>query len=161
MNWEYIAGFFDGEGHICRMVRNKKSTKYQVGMAQTAAQSDVLFQIGHFLESNGVRVHFHYDNSHNKLSSKTVVRLRISDSASILNFIKGVIPFCVVKKTKAMGVMEEVARCVERINTRKTRLAEAVEMRMRGSTFAEILDRTRIKYERLKHELGSTDPYNC
>ena len=160
MTWEYISGFFDGEGHVSCLLRNKKSTKYQIGMAQTKSQAAVLFVIKDFLEEHGVRVHVHLDNSHNKLSRNTTVRLRLSDAKSVATFIRGVLPFIIVKKGKALVALLESEAVIERSENRKARLAQAVLMRENGSSYNQVFKETRIKHYQLQNYVGSINPDN-
>ena len=56
MNWDYIAGFFDGEGHlIAKPYKDKHGhfRKVTVGLTQAEERKEVLFVIKDFLEREG------------------------------------------------------------------------------------------------------------
>jgi transposase-like protein len=56
MNWDYVAGFLDGEGHIiARPYKNKHGhfRKVTVGVTQAEERKDVIFAIKDFLEKEG------------------------------------------------------------------------------------------------------------
>jgi intein/homing endonuclease len=58
MNWNYIAGFFDGEGNIVAKLRKqqtKKKAYHVVRIAFTQNNKQVLDQIKTFLEKKGIK----------------------------------------------------------------------------------------------------------
>jgi hypothetical protein len=56
MNWDYVAGFFDGEGHIiARSYKDKYGhfRRITVGLTQAEERKEILFDIKDFLEKEG------------------------------------------------------------------------------------------------------------
>ena len=58
MNWNYIAGFFDGEGNIVAKLRKlptKKKAHHVIRIAFTQNNKEVLDEIKTFLEKKGIK----------------------------------------------------------------------------------------------------------
>ena len=95
MNWDYIAGFFDGEGNI------KKQSSI-VSMSQK--RSEVLSVIQDFLQLNGISVTKYTHPSQHGASSLSIHRLE-----DCLEFLRAIRDKIIVKKTEtdnAILVME-------------------------------------------------------
>ena len=84
MNWEYIAGFFDGEGYC------KKQGRYTV-IQITQQHKEVLEEIQQFLGYG------HIYRKDNKLKYKGF-DLRIFKRKDCIDFITKIKPFSIVKK---------------------------------------------------------------
>jgi hypothetical protein len=98
MTWDYIAGFFDGEGTICTKSRACRGIGFTVQISQV--NSDVLYQISDFLTArrakNSVR-RYHYTNK--KFGWKQPQhRLVLTNRGSVEIFLKGLQGRLVVKK---------------------------------------------------------------
>lgn len=92
MTWEYIAGFFDGEGTIAKF--NNGICHYAIAITQ--ANEEVLQEIKKFLKFGHV-----YVIKKRKVNWKDAWILRISDNRQVLFFLKNVLPFLIVKRDKA------------------------------------------------------------
>lgn len=93
MNWAYVAGFFDGEGSVG--MHSKPTDGYQsyrlfVQIAQKS--TGVLHQIQAFLAAQGIGA-----GTFVHRPSRTHQLTLTGDSA--FNFLSGVLPYLVVKKT--------------------------------------------------------------
>lgn len=115
LTWAYIAGFFDGEGHVSFARRNGGSSCIVVGMAQSqetgkTGPPQVLQCISAFLRDRGVR-HNVYEagikQSPSFLQGRAIQQVRVSYHLQIQNrpgiqtFLEGVYPHLWVKKQKA------------------------------------------------------------
>jgi len=92
MNWQYIAGFFDGEGCI------------MYGMGQnsisiTQKRNKVLYDIQKFLFGNDLQSHVY------TTKSTGVSRLCISKTADTVRFLEGIFPYLIVKKVEAQDML--------------------------------------------------------
>jgi intein/homing endonuclease len=100
MNWEYIAGFFDGEGSTS--VINKKYCNWR--LSQGVKQDDVLFQIQAFLTTQNIKSHLYtYPTMANKMSY-----LHITKHKDVLKVLENLYPHLIVKKKIAEIVMKFV-----------------------------------------------------
>lgn len=89
MTWQYIAGFFDGEGTV-------RFTN-QGGLAITIAQSrdrgaDVLRKMCHFLSTQGIK------SRQYKPYRQNMHTLGLTDRPHVLAFLRGVFPHTEVKR---------------------------------------------------------------
>lgn len=92
MNWDYIAGFFDGEGNIRQLVRNGiKSNSFVLSVSQK--ESEVLDIIGGFLKDNNITF-FRYMNN-------GCAGLRICRQENCLDFLNHIVNKLVVKRDQA------------------------------------------------------------
>jgi len=92
MNWEYIAGFFDGEGSIS--IVNKKYCNWR--LSQGIKQNNVLFQIQIFLNTQNIKSHLYiYPTKANKMTY-----LHITNHKNVLKILKNLYPYLIVKKKK-------------------------------------------------------------
>lgn len=106
MNWDYIAGFFDGEGSICcRIVCKKKgeSARVHISIGQVARNGEVLSEIQHFLIKEGVENPRLW-----KRTSKPADMhyLLISNKKGTEEFLKRIYNLVIVKKSKAESALE-------------------------------------------------------
>lgn len=124
MTWEYIAGFFDGEGCI----HKTKKGIYFVSCSQSEHQHDVIFEIKSFLESNGVTSSV---RTYQNLSSlKTVHKrkttcLSFTNRNSVFSFLNNVLPFLIVKREKAILAIESAKSTIERREKQKLKPRKA------------------------------------
>ena len=94
MSWEYIAGFFDGEGYVGASLGR---TTNAVGMCQQ--QLDILLRIQEFLQDNGIKSNIQKGGE--GYTKKQVWSLRMAGTVEIRKFLPKVIPFLYVKRQKA------------------------------------------------------------
>jgi len=106
MGWEYIAGFFDGEGCLHAVGEGKAgSHKFAITIAQADQIGlEVLSEMKSFLQHNGINA---YVVEHNRSVSKRNPKwkrcwnLWIRQQLSVKRFIDGVFPHLRVKKQRA------------------------------------------------------------
>jgi len=89
MNWEYIAGFFDGEG----CVYTYQDTSVRLDISQKKSRK-VLEDIQFFLSANGIRSSI-YDNV------DAASRLRVGRTKDCIDMINGMMPYLIVNRDKA------------------------------------------------------------
>lgn len=153
MTWEYIAGFFDGEGWIAKSPKPEGHlAKYTIGIGQSTKQADVLYVISEFLKSERINCRI-YKECPEFVTHMT--RLLISDSRSISNFLRSVLPFLLVKHEKAAAALADSDRCVARLEDRISRNAKAVQMRLSGASVWEITKATNVRKGALYRALSA------
>lgn len=98
MTWEYIAGFFDGEGSIA--TRGEKTITPHVGLCQSGREGEmVLTVIQDFLRNEEIKSDVRLDMSGGKLV-RPMWRLRMTERNACIKFLRSVIPYLIVKKVK-------------------------------------------------------------
>lgn len=143
MTWQYIAGFFDGEGWVSKAPKPERClAKYVIGMGQATHQGHVLVKIAEFMRSQGVRCRSHREHPS---SGTQMDRLIVGDSASIVSFITAVMPHLLVKHEKCAVALVAAKQCMDRINDRKTRVARALQMKSEGASSWEITKATNVR----------------
>jgi hypothetical protein len=130
MTWQYIAGFFDGEGSVLR-----QGTGYRIVIPQTDER--VLQEIKAFVGSG-------------RVSSITKRREHWKDSwiyyiarqRDVLPFLDAIAPLVIVKRSIIVRTLPKLRKIVARqITTEKTMLVNhdrAAELRKRGLTYRAI-----------------------
>lgn len=130
MTWEYIAGFFDGEGSIVA-----KRSGYAVMIPQTNEQ--VLDQIATFIGVGKV-----YSLGKRKAHWKDAWVYCVTDYLGTAKVLKGMYPHLVLKKklaSKALGqirVLLQLAK--QRLKLHELREKKGKKLRAEGYTFRQI-----------------------
>ena len=96
MNWDYIAGFMDGEGCIC-LSRNR----CKIDITQLTANSDVLYEIRDFIDGYGIHSWVCLSRRSNPHSGGTISHLCMSSMSGCYLFLMELFPRLRVKKAKA------------------------------------------------------------
>jgi len=97
MNWDYIAGFFDGEGWVTlyREKKNKWGKAVKIGIAQK--DINPLIEIKKFLLKNGLKSISFYTSK-----TRDISQLQIQNKFDINLFLKKMIPRVIVKKKRCL-----------------------------------------------------------
>ena len=114
MTWQYIAGFFDGEG--CLTIRKRSNYKkgfysWELNICQSLKQSKVLDEIKIFLDREKIKSKIYSSQSRN-LGKCEMRRLIIGRIREIKNFIDKVLPYLIVKKEKCEKFLNDYKRGV-------------------------------------------------
>ena len=110
MTWEYIAGFFDGEGTI----RNNKygnKTSIGIGITQSVFHGEVINEIKDFLDKEKIRVQVYIRNEPYKDKYKAQYRLEITSRASVKDFLLPIIENLRVKRDQAEKLLLFINSC--------------------------------------------------
>lgn len=103
MNWEYIAGFFDGEGNLnIGFIKNKLS--YQLRIRFYSTDKDVLEKIKEFLRNKGYI--YTKKASRNNPNRNLVYEFVILKKEDCLYFLKNISPYSVIKKEQINYLLE-------------------------------------------------------
>lgn len=104
MNWEYIAGFFDGEGNISINKISKKQGKvrtYQVLIRFYNSDLNILKKIKEFLGYGKI-----YQNNKKTDNRNTLYELTISSKPQVQNILTNLSKFSISKKEKINYVLK-------------------------------------------------------
>ena len=108
MTWPYIAGFFDGEGSISFRFSNSRGHRCLnvcARIGQNVEHSFVLDEIIEFLQSKGVSHVTDSITTNNGFSNKQFRVIAISGRENVRIFLKGIVPYLIVKAPKAYRVL--------------------------------------------------------
>lgn len=130
MNWNYIAGFFDGEGSL-----TKNANGYRVSIPQT--HKGVLASIQAFTGRG-----FISEVRKRKAHWKNCWIWGISTQEDVLFFLKGVAPHVIVKKKLLNEVLPKTLAMVSRRRQMKKQLNDkrmhALSLRKQGLSYKRI-----------------------
>ena len=96
MNWDYIAGFFDGEGSITKVGKNS----FRITFAQN--NKDVLDAIKLFLNGYGIHSWITKKRPSKAYPNNIGYHLAFAKSEAVRLFLTQVIPYLIVKKDLAI-----------------------------------------------------------
>lgn len=106
MNWQYIAGFFDGEGCV-RIHQGGRNLSPQLSLHQSRDRGrSLLEEIRLFLAENGIKSNLqkHRDYVTERNGIQSMYRLYIYNNQGALEFIKGVFPYIRIKKVECQDI---------------------------------------------------------
>jgi len=99
LSWEYIAGFFDGEGHVCVIIKSNN-----VGMCQQGDNGKlVLSDIAETCAVAGIHCGVYAANEAKR--AVQMYRLSVQGRESCRRFLMKVLPFLRVKRTIAQDAL--------------------------------------------------------
>lgn len=104
MNWAYVAGFFDGEGHLS-YAGSASTTRIHWTLAITQKDIRPLRAIEGFLADHGIggRV-----REHDRKARRGMHRLTVGQSLAVANMIGRMLPYLIVKKQLAEDVRRSI-----------------------------------------------------
>lgn len=129
MNWFWLAGFFEGEGHI-GYVEGKKGTKQGTGGRIVIGQKDkrALIAIKEFLEIEGfTHILFYQRPAKLPRNPNSIWILSICERENVLRYLRQITPFLFEKKDKAIEVRKKL---VKLNRDREETLKKALDMRI-------------------------------
>lgn len=110
LTWEYIAGFFDGEGCVSCYNNPARPDALTVvaSIAQTGLEGHALLtEIKDFLTGHGIKSYL--DTKHSRMRSHPTYRksyaLRICAKPSLIPFLTNMIPYLRIKKVVAQDTL--------------------------------------------------------
>lgn len=105
MTWEYLGGFFDGEGCITSLkVKAGYSLPGRIQLSQTQERGRVLLEeIKVFLEARDIVCSVH--RADRKGNRKEIHYLYINGQACAMKFMRGIFPYLRIKKLEAQDTM--------------------------------------------------------
>jgi len=118
MNWDYIAGFFDGEGSVSISYRANGNLR-NVILSISQCQLEVLEQIRDFVGEGKIDVNHHKGSKTWKKHWKTAWHFRISNRPAVIKFLEKIQSKIIVKKDKNAHVLQ-VLKKAERLREERT-----------------------------------------
>ena len=107
MDWSYLAGFTDGDGHISNCVRVGKNGNPQyivaISWGQEESAGAVLYEIQTFLAEHGYAAHIYRNSTTQKNPQLQLNFHRIKQIEEVLRALE---PFLIVKKVEARRAIE-------------------------------------------------------
>lgn len=108
MTWQYIAGFFDGEGSLC--LANRGSNCWRARLHQS--KTDVLYRMRDFLLLEGINSYVMVVSKQEKIGNTKYIRngtvsaLNIrTHRENLIKFLRLILPYLVVKKVLVQDVL--------------------------------------------------------
>ena len=152
MTWEYLAGFFDGEGCICiykvRGVPNVIAT-----VSQSEPRLAVIDEICRFLVEHEIRFSRYHRSRENKNWSD-VNTINIIHRGSLRKFLKYMIPKLIVKKEKAIEALVVVEDRIEGQDVREKAYEEnckkALQSYLDGASFYKVQCDFGVSHKKMK-----------
>lgn len=139
ISWQYIAGFFDGEGCIYQATKHGRQLgHFRLTITQT--EIEVLEKIKGFLEHQGIKSRLnHIDRGGNCKRCHTVV---IDNIANVLPFLRSIQPYTIVKRDKTKEAILVLTNYLHLNSRDKTTIHKdkIIKMRDLGYTYKEIRD---------------------
>lgn len=143
MNWDYIAGFFDGEGSVSLSYRKSGNLK-NVLLSITQCQLDVLQQIRDFVGEGKIDVNHHQGSKNWKKHWKPSYHFRLSKRSSVVSFLENIRDKVIVKKNKineTLLILQEMDRKrKEHLSRRKEKVQKIHELRSLNMSWKEIAE---------------------
>ena len=132
MTWQYIAGFYDGEGSL---IRHGRGHGFRALISQ--AHHEVLISIQTFAKMGYI-----FKNRKRKSHWKESWVYGVSRQKDLYQFLKNVQPYCIVKREKigyALPIIQKnLAEDKARLRLRERRFNAALGMRQSGYTYRRI-----------------------
>lgn len=117
ISWKYIAGFFDGEGHIrvdhTLRSNGRRYTNPQMFISQSYPRHEVLYEIQSFLAQKGIPSRVKKRKVRERCADNYI--LIITSQQACFDFLHGIKKFSIVKQEE---INEAVARIGNRLNVR-------------------------------------------
>lgn len=116
MTYSYIAGFFDGEGHVSLIPSIHRCA---LSLTQSTKQDRVLFEIQAFLREEGIPSQIHHPQLRG--AQLPVRHLLITNAAAIAHCLERMLPFLIVKRSAAEQALSYVKNVLARRRFRQER----------------------------------------
>ena len=105
MNWDYLAGFFDGEGTVHFVTLNGRRYA-RVGITQN--DRPILEEIKTFLNSEGYHRVTLVTSRHSPLATPEHTELKVNAQVDILRLLQQLLPLAHVKRDKISETIREM-----------------------------------------------------
>lgn len=128
MNWDYIAGFFDGEGCVHEQ---RKVCQYTLTFSQCESQKKVLTVISKFLKANDVKHGLDRRRRTNPRHQMSWA-VTIQGASNVLRFLRPIIENLIVKRAKAEQAIQFCEDVLQRKADRMSNIEKAVQAYVSG-----------------------------
>jgi hypothetical protein len=166
MNWAYVSGFFDGEGHVSLVQRGGRIANAQVSFTQK--DRAVLEQIDSFLKSEGITATTMRAWTRKSAETKRGVgpyhALVVWRPDDVQRILMNMLPYLIVKRAIVETVNDFLLAFIEaRRRHREDNFERNLEVGRRhllGVSFARIADGLQISSRLVRNILKNPD-YGC
>lgn len=155
ITWQYVAGFFDGEGCVQRRLNIDTGRIYSgLSMHQGIDQGIVIYAISQFLKEQGIRHNVYVNNRRGKsFSKKDLLCLMVFSYQECFKFLTCIIPFVIVKRKACNDALLWYAPRAHKLDDMNRRMALALEARKLGSTWYEIAKLYKVQASSVRRRL--------
>jgi len=115
ISWEWLAGFYDGEGTLAlSKIESKGHLNYRPQVDLSNTNHEVMQAIVDFLQLHGISVYVDYSKHHHKFhrdanrQHKQRMRIRIARMAQVKCFLGYIVPYLQLKRQNAWLLLEFV-----------------------------------------------------
>ncbi len=129
LTWQYVAGFFDGEG--CIMSNTKANGRIVKRVVISQKEDEVLYKIKDFLKNYGINGNLY------KGKSSGATNLDIRKMESVKLFLENVVDYLIVKKDKAREALK-TDFSYKRKYFDNNNFSKVLELRKTGLTWGQI-----------------------
>lgn len=157
MDWSYVAGFFDGEGHVGehRFASTGGYRTHYLTMVQSMPQHQVLFEIKKFLEDHGIQCRIHTNYRQYERKRHPLTCLTVGSTDNVLKFYEGVMPYLIVKRQQASAALDRAKKRAQKARDFQGRLKKATADYIAGSGTRALGEKYGINRMRLKEHFIS------
>ncbi len=164
LTWEYIAGFFDGEGCIFFLDKKRLNTKRYVIMHITQGiinnQCHIMERIGEFLQHSGIKARINLVKPRPQCGSKGGIKVVVSSAMSCKDWLEAMLPYLTVKRKKAIEAIEFITSEFEQPWMTPRQELEILELRKNGYGIKRIGKKMGIGHSTAKRVLKRNNAYN-
>ena len=159
LTWEYIAGFFDGEGCIFFMKYKNNHVILYIGQGdKNNTPCHVIEDICDFLKGEGIKARFTHYAARSPYSREA--RVIVSSSASCRDWLIGMLPFLRVKKQKAIETIQLLDTKMKHRWTSPRETKTILELRQQGYGIKRIAKEVSKTHGTVKNVLQANNAYN-
>lgn len=152
MDWSYVAGFMDGEGHVSykeTQGKRGKTLKHSIGCCQSTPQDLCLREIKKFLDLEGIESRLHIAKSNGPRRHPVSILYLVGDRKDKIRFLEKIIPLSYVKRRNAEILVVLLREQEERLDSKK-RVEQAWKFYCEGHPSIECEDKFKISGETLR-----------
>ncbi len=145
--WQYVAGFFDGEGHITNLTSYARPS---VLITQADRNDVVLSKISEFLSSKGVH---HLLRPKSKATDKWLATstIAIHSWRDVRRFLRTVLPYLIVKRVRAIEALDFIENREWRAKTSPEQLEGARVLYHQGLSFRDAAHKFKLESHQLRN----------
>lgn len=148
MNWDYIAGFMDGEGCI-----HLTKTRCKISIVQLTKNQAVLDQIKEFLDGHNIHTWISL-NGNREGPSGTMSQLCMSAATDCYRFLEEISKRSIVKLPKALKAMELIRPVMEKKRDVRRRVRLAIQEYHTGISSVKAAGRHGLYHGTLRNEMN-------
>ena len=131
MTFEYIAGFFDGEGCVITLGAHR----HLVGLAQRTPR--VLHTIKAFLADHGIAAQIYESTDRRRAVHVQTYQLQITNMVSVERFLAAVVPHLIVKRNISARALKRTRERLTYWTQRNARYDKAIDYYKAGHSAQE------------------------